>query len=163
MLIPDACLSFGRWYFEISLFAHDVILYTMTMKCPPLYSLHDTTCDVAYLISQPILLCDQPFNSHAQVWRDVPPSSLSRDSVMTRKWFPRYWLFVNPLRAKLFRGDINIYSHFVSFLHIDAMQVVEILPQIRQEPNYSTESISWLLMSWRRKEPWHQQTWYWPS
>ena len=38
---------------------------------------------------------------------------------------------VNPLRAKFFRGNINIYLHFVSFLHIDTTQVVEILPQIR--------------------------------
>ena len=45
---------------------------------------------------------------------------------------------VNPLRAKFFRGNINIYLHFVSFLHIDTMQVVEILPQTRQEPTYST-------------------------
>ena len=44
---------------------------------------------------------------------------------------------VNPLRAKFFRGNIDIYLHFVSFLHID-MQVVEILPQIRQEPTDST-------------------------
>ena len=39
---------------------------------------------------------------------------------------------VNPLRAKISRGNINIYLHFVSFLHIDMTQVVEILPQIRQ-------------------------------
>ena len=44
----------------------------------------------------------------------------------------------NPLRANFFRGNINIYLHFMSFLHIDTMQVVEILPQIRQEPTYST-------------------------
>ena len=35
-------------------------------------------------------------------------------------------------------GNINIYLHFVSFLHIDATQVVEILPQMRQETTYST-------------------------
>ena len=34
---------------------------------------------------------------------------------------------INPLRAKLFRGNINIYQHFVSFLHIDTMQVVNIM------------------------------------
>ena len=45
---------------------------------------------------------------------------------------------LNPLCAKFFRGNINIYLHFVSFLHIDATQVFEILPQIRQEPTYST-------------------------
>ena len=44
----------------------------------------------------------------------------------------------NRLRAKLFRGNINIYLHFVSFLHIDTTQVFEILPQIKQEPTYST-------------------------
>ena len=45
---------------------------------------------------------------------------------------------INPLRAKFFRRNINIYLHFVSFLPIDMMQVVEILPQIRQRPTYST-------------------------
>ena len=48
------------------------------------------------------------------------------------------YLYVNPLRAKFFRGNINIYLHFVSFLHIDTTQVVEILPQVRQESAYST-------------------------
>ena len=41
--------------------------------------------------------------------------------------------YVNPLHAKFFRGNINIYLHFVSFLHIYTTQVVEILPQVRQE------------------------------
>ena len=41
--------------------------------------------------------------------------------------------FINPLCAKFFRGNINIYLHFVSFLQIDTTQVVEILPQVRQE------------------------------
>ena len=70
-------------------------------------------------------------------------------------------LYLNPLGAKFFRGNINLYLHFVSFLHIDTTQVVEILPQVEQEPTYSTYSISWLLMSGRRKEPGHQQSWYW--
>ena len=48
------------------------------------------------------------------------------------------WVLFNPLRAKIFIVNINIYLHFVSFHHIDAMQVVEILPQIRQEPTSST-------------------------
>ena len=45
---------------------------------------------------------------------------------------------VNPWRAKFFRGNSNIYLHFMSFLQIDMTQEVEILPQIRQEPTYST-------------------------
>ena len=47
-------------------------------------------------------------------------------------------IHVNSLHAKLFRGNKNIYSHFTSFLHIDMTQVVEILPQVRQGPTYST-------------------------
>ena len=39
--------------------------------------------------------------------------------------------YVNPLRAKFVRGNINMYLHFVSFLHIGPTQVIEILPHIR--------------------------------
>ena len=51
----------------------------------------------------------------------------------------------------------------MSFRHTGTTQVVEILPQIRQEPAYSVWSITCLLMSRRRKEPGHQRPWYWPS
>ena len=44
----------------------------------------------------------------------------------------------DPLRAKFFRGKINIYLHVVPFIQIDTTQIVEILPQVRQEPTYST-------------------------
>ena len=47
-------------------------------------------------------------------------------------WMPN-WL--NPLRAKFFRENINIY--FMSFLHINKTQVVEIPPWVRQGPAYS--------------------------
>ena len=43
-----------------------------------------------------------------------------------------------PCGTKFVEGNINIHLHFVSFLHIDKTQVVEILPQIRQDPTYST-------------------------
>ena len=59
-------------------------------------------------------------------------------SVMDITFLLSLTFILNPLRIKFFRGNINIYLHFVSFLHIDATQVVEILPQIRQEPTYST-------------------------
>ena len=35
---------------------------------------------------------------------------------------------LNPLRAKFCREKINIYLHFMSFLHINKTQVVEIPP-----------------------------------
>ena len=71
------------------------------------------------------------------------------------------WLVgFNPLHAKFFRGNKNIYLHLMSFLHIGMTRAVEILPQVRQELACSKWSISWVLMSWQCKEPGHQQPWY---
>ena len=40
----------------------------------------------------------------------------------------------------LFRGNKYMYLHFMSFLHIDMMQVFEIFPQVRPGHTYSTSS-----------------------
>ena len=48
----------------------------------------------------------------------------------------------NRLRAKFFRGNTNMYLHFMSFLHIDLTQVLKILPRVREGPTYSIKSIS---------------------
>ena len=45
---------------------------------------------------------------------------------------------INPLRAKFFRGSINIYLHFISLFHIDMTQVRKFLPQVRPGLTYST-------------------------
>ena len=50
----------------------------------------------------------------------------------------RWQLYINPLRAKFWRGNINVYLHFKSLLHIDLTQVLKILPQVRPGPTYST-------------------------
>ena len=89
-----------------------------------------------------------------------PLSQPMMDSLPTHITRPQW---VHPLRARFFREDKNIYLHFMSILHIDITQAIEILPQARQELIYSTKSISWVMMSWRCKEPGHQQPWYWPS
>ena len=47
-------------------------------------------------------------------------------------------LDINSLRAKFFRVNINIYLHFMSFLHTNKTQVVEISPRVRQGPAYFT-------------------------
>ena len=47
------------------------------------------------------------------------------------------WKHINRLRAKFFRGNINIYLHFVSFLHIDMTQILKILPEVREGLTYS--------------------------
>ena len=39
---------------------------------------------------------------------------------------------VNPLHAKFFRGNENIYLHFMSFIHIDLTQVLKMFPQVRE-------------------------------
>ena len=39
--------------------------------------------------------------------------------------YPECWLNINPLR-EFIRQNINIYLHFMSFLHTDETQVVEI-------------------------------------
>ena len=48
------------------------------------------------------------------------------------------WGVFNPLRAIFFRENINIYLHFMSFIHTNQTQAVEIPPVVRQEPAYST-------------------------
>ena len=45
---------------------------------------------------------------------------------------------INPLRAKLLRENIDIYLHFMSFLHTNKTQVAEIPPRVREGPAYST-------------------------
>ena len=41
-------------------------------------------------------------------------------------------LAFNPLRATFFRENTNIYLHFISLLHTNKTQVVEIPPRVRQ-------------------------------
>ena len=45
--------------------------------------------------------------------------------------------WTNALRAELFKGNKNIYLHFMSFLQIDLTQVLKILPQVGAGSTYS--------------------------
>ena len=45
---------------------------------------------------------------------------------------------LNSLRAKFFRGNINMYLHFMSFLHTGIPKIIEILPPIRPGLTYFT-------------------------
>ena len=50
---------------------------------------------------------------------------------------------VNPLRAIFFfRANINIYLQFMSLLHIDMTQVVEILPHVKQGPKLISSMVA---------------------
>ena len=44
---------------------------------------------------------------------------------------------INPLVAKFFWGNINIYLHYISFLHNDSTQELKTLSQVREGPLYS--------------------------
>ena len=48
------------------------------------------------------------------------------------------WRYIISLRAKFCKGNINIYLHFMSLLHIDMTKVFKILAQVRPGPTYST-------------------------
>ena len=47
-------------------------------------------------------------------------------------------MYLNPLRAKFFRVNLNIYLHFMSFLHTNKTHAIEIPHRVRQGPAYST-------------------------
>ena len=71
-----------------------------------------------------------------QILDQVPPvSQPPQDGVCDAVISSHY---INPLRAKLLRENINMYLHFMSFLHTNKTQVAEIPPGVRRRPAYST-------------------------
>ena len=72
------------------------------------------------------------------------------------------WWNGNSQCAEFIFGNIKMYLYFLSFLNNEMVQVVKFLCCGRQGHVYLGWSIPWLLMSWWRKEPGHQQSWYWP-
>ena len=105
--------------------------------------LHHTTC---YLL-QITCCCSM---EHAWTLLEVLARHQAGDDHYPSGWRPTWLAYncatkptiwpreKNPLRAIFFRENSNIYLHFMSFLHIDITQAVEILPQARQELNYFT-------------------------
>ena len=59
---------------------------------------------------------------------------------------------VNSCRVEFISWNIKIYSFFLLFHNTGMEQVVEILSHGRHGPIYLTQSIPWLLMTWRHKE-----------
>ena len=71
------------------------------------------------------------------------------------------WL-INSLHAIFFRGNKHVFTFHVIPPRWYAKDCWN--PSLHKTRTYIfTWSLSWLLMSWRRKEPAHQQPWYWPS
>ena len=63
-------------------------------------------------------------------------------------------LIFQPLPCWIYFRKHRYICIFVSFLKTEMAQVVEILSHGRQGFVFAGLSISWLLMPWRRKEPW---------
>ena len=51
---------------------------------------------------------------------------------------PHIFVLINPLRAKFFRVNINMYLHFMTFRRTNKTRVVEIPPRVRHGPAYTT-------------------------
>ena len=103
------------------------------------------------------MFCQEHFQMHACIMMQGARTSTGMWTLFNLDAIFLTIYTLNSLCANFFRGKMNIYFHFISLLHIDRTQVLKILPQVRPEPTYSTQSISLLLMSWQHKEPGHQQ------
>ena len=113
-------------------------------------------CEMASILSQPQCVKETPKvhvtgtlwgESSGQWW--IPCTKGQKCHVMTTSWSlgNAHYHVINSLRAKFFRGNINMYLHFMSFFHTDMPKIIEILPRIRPGLTYFTYSISLLLMS----------------
>ena len=70
-----------------------------------------------------------PYSSGSGVTKDVSSWYQNQDRYhLNIKIMSMNRYFLNPLHAKFLRGNKNIYLHFMSFLHTDMTQAVEILP-----------------------------------
>ena len=68
------------------------------------------------------------------IWRSkiisTPRTRTLRENLLLPSYASIVDVHFNPFHAKFFRGNKNIYLHFMSFLHMDMTQVVEILPHL---------------------------------
>ena len=67
---------------------------------------------------------------------------------------------INPLPAEVIWGNIKVHLYFY---HSSTLKIFRLLWLTHKKDNkiQIQQSISWLLMPWRREEPGHQQPWCW--
>ena len=86
------------------------------------------------------------------------------DDVIKWKHFPRYWPFVRGICVWI-NGWVNNReaSDFRRYrAHYDVtVMLLGLTPKGGQDGPHCTQSILWLLMTWRHKEPMQQKTRYW--
>ena len=61
------------------------------------------------------------------------------------------------------KHKIHLQFQFHFSTLTEMMLVIKSVPCGSEASVYPLSSIPWLLMAWRRKEPGHQQPWYWPT
>ena len=68
----------------------------------------------------------------------------------------------NPCRAESILGIIKTHLYFLSYLNTAKSQEVKIIVRTRQGPIYPAYSVSWLVMTWQRKNQGTstEQLWY---
>ena len=71
-----------------------------------------------------------------------------------------YQYFVKPCHAEFILGNMKICWHFLSFLNIWMVRLLDILSCGRQGLTYPAWSRTWLLMTWSGKESEQQQSWF---
>ena len=86
-----------------------IVLFFMLLWCHHFLCIYSMAPNVNAVKSTRRCIKSRNSNVSRLVWQLLLPHPLKPD--------------VNPLHAKFFRGNINIYLHFVSFLHIDTTQV----------------------------------------
>ena len=89
-------------------------------------------CNV-YVLSCMSRLYGLYIKNYKDVLHNTELELLLKQDISMKKVFKRSQeIYFNPLQAKFFRENINIYWLFVSFLHIDMTQVLKILSQVRE-------------------------------
>ena len=65
--------------------------------------------------------------------------------------------YINPSGPELFVKNLRTCLHFLPFLDIEFVEVVEIIPKERQGAIYATWSVAFIVMQGDN----HHQLWYW--
>ena len=127
-------LSFHKWYVDVTL---NRIKFIWNVKWVPHYGYKYRCVFTAYIFNNSLkrntggleIFVECCLLGGTKVVDDDPINDVLRPIACQVST----WHSCNPLRAKFFRGNKIIYSHFMSFLHIDKTQVIEILPQARHK------------------------------
>ena len=124
LFIHHSCLSYGVCLPITHIISNSFMFGGKSVNCWQIF-INRTHLLFRVSVYGYVYMCNQNHNKRCTV--------ADSDS---NKQLTNIWL--NSLHAKFFRGNINMYLHFMSLLHIDMTQVAEILPHVRQGPTYST-------------------------